>query len=47
MLFQLVAGTIVSLISFCIHGLFTVLIVAVTWAALREKALLKPTPIED
>ncbi len=24
-----------------------VLIVAVTWAALREKALLKPTPIED
>ncbi len=30
MLFQLVAGTIVSLISFCIHGLFTVLIVAVT-----------------
>ena len=30
MLFQLVAGTIVSLITFCIHGLFTVLIVAVT-----------------
>ena len=30
MLFQLVAGTLVSLITFCIHGLVTVLIVAVT-----------------
>lgn len=30
MLYQLVAGTIVSLLTFCIHGLFTVAIVAAT-----------------
>jgi hypothetical protein len=36
MLGQLFAGTIVSLVNFCIHGLFTVVIVAVTRRIARE-----------
>jgi hypothetical protein len=43
MLYQLVAGTIVSLLTFCIHGLFTVLIVVVTRRAAeatRRKSLM-------
>ena len=43
MLFQLVAGAIVSLLTFCIHGIFTLLIVVVTRRAAeatRRKSLM-------
>jgi hypothetical protein len=43
MLYQLFAGSIVSLVTFCIHGLATLLIVSVTrWeaAATRRKSLM-------
>ena len=43
MLYQLVAGTLVSLLTFCIHGLVTVLVVVVTRRvaeATRRKTLM-------